>query len=53
MGFFDDIIIPPENFKKDTRFEVKEQIWVWQFEGAEAGAFLDLQQVCCTRVGYS
>eukprot|EP00047_Mylnosiga_fluctuans_P014804 m.41308 g.41308 ORF g.41308 m.41308 type:complete len:221 (-) comp5662_c0_seq2:609-1271(-) len=49
MGFFDDIIIPPEHFKRDTRFDAKEQVWVWQVQDADE-AYLDLHQEIRFRV---
>eukprot|EP00048_Salpingoeca_helianthica_P002609 m.58812 g.58812 ORF g.58812 m.58812 type:complete len:199 (-) comp12206_c0_seq1:37-633(-) len=48
MGFFDDIIIPPEHMKRDTRFDAKDSVWFWQT--GESEAFLDLQQEIRFRV---
>ena len=38
LGFFDDILIPPEGLQHPSRFDEREQIWIWEYatEGEEA-----------------
>ncbi len=37
LGFFDDILIPPEGLQYPSRFDEREQIWIWEYttEGDE------------------
>uniref|UniRef100_A0A7M4FQ97 DNA-directed RNA polymerase subunit n=1 Tax=Crocodylus porosus TaxID=8502 RepID=A0A7M4FQ97_CROPO len=35
LGFFDDIIIPPESLQQPTKFDEAEQVWVWEYETEE------------------
>nr|CAG4652162.1 EOG090X0DHL [Triops cancriformis] len=32
LGFFDEIIIPPEYLQQPARFDETEQVWVWEYE---------------------
>ncbi|CAJ0933082.1 unnamed protein product [Ranitomeya imitator] len=41
LGFFDDIIIPPESLQQPAKFDEAEQVWVWEYETDE-GARIDL-----------
>ncbi|KAG8556667.1 hypothetical protein GDO81_018163 [Engystomops pustulosus] len=37
LGFFDDIVIPPESLQQPAKFDEAEQVWVWEYvteEGA-------------------
>ena len=41
LGFFDDILIPPEALQHPHRFDESDQVWVWEYptedeEGKEA-----------------
>lgn len=31
LGFFDDIIIPPEYLQQPSKFDDAEQVWVWEY----------------------
>ncbi|XP_061830478.1 DNA-directed RNA polymerase III subunit RPC8 [Nerophis lumbriciformis] len=35
MGFFDDILIPPESLQQPTKFDEAEQVWMWEYETEE------------------
>ncbi|XP_069508865.1 DNA-directed RNA polymerase III subunit RPC8 isoform X3 [Ambystoma mexicanum] len=35
LGFFDDIIIPPESLQQPGKFDEGEQVWVWEYETDE------------------
>ncbi|XP_049602090.1 DNA-directed RNA polymerase III subunit RPC8 [Syngnathus scovelli] len=35
MGFFDDILIPPESLQQPTKFDEAEQVWLWEYETDE------------------
>ncbi|CAJ0933080.1 unnamed protein product, partial [Ranitomeya imitator] len=35
LGFFDDIIIPPESLQQPAKFDEAEQVWVWEYETDE------------------
>uniref|UniRef100_A0A8B9R712 DNA-directed RNA polymerase subunit n=1 Tax=Anas platyrhynchos TaxID=8839 RepID=A0A8B9R712_ANAPL len=35
IGFFDDIIIPPESLQQPAKFDEAEQVWVWEYETEE------------------
>nr|XP_028601954.1 DNA-directed RNA polymerase III subunit RPC8 [Podarcis muralis] len=35
LGFFDDIIIPPESLQQPAKFDEAEQVWVWEYETEE------------------
>lgn len=43
LGFFDDILIPPESLQHPSRFDETEQVWIWKFtsEGVEQDFFMD------------
>jgi DNA-directed RNA polymerase III subunit RPC8 len=43
LGFFDDILIPPEAMKPSTVFNEAEQVWVWNYQGNDL--YIDLQEV--------
>jgi len=32
LGFFDDILIPPEALQYPSRFDEREQIWIWEYQ---------------------
>lgn len=32
LGFFDDIIIPPDALQHPSRFSETEQVWIWEYE---------------------
>lgn len=31
LGFFDDILIPPEKLQHPSRFDETEQVWIWEY----------------------
>ncbi|KAK9399822.1 DNA-directed RNA polymerase III subunit RPC8 [Crotalus adamanteus] len=35
LGFFDDILIPPESLQQPAKFDETEQVWVWEYETDE------------------
>jgi len=35
LGFFDDILIPPEYLQQPSKFDDSEQVWVWEYETPE------------------
>ncbi|TRY88382.1 hypothetical protein DNTS_018298 [Danionella cerebrum] len=35
LGFFDDIIIPPESLQQPAKFDEGEQVWLWEYETDE------------------
>ncbi|XP_012668692.1 DNA-directed RNA polymerase III subunit RPC8-like isoform X2 [Otolemur garnettii] len=35
LGFFDDILIPPESLQQPAKFDDAEQVWVWEYETEE------------------
>ncbi|CAO2601526.1 DNA-directed RNA polymerase III subunit RPC8, partial [Lemmus lemmus] len=35
LGFFDDILIPPESLQQPAKFDETEQVWVWEYETEE------------------
>ncbi|XP_041093844.1 DNA-directed RNA polymerase III subunit RPC8 [Polyodon spathula] len=35
LGFFDDILIPPESLQQPAKFDDSEQVWVWEYETEE------------------
>jgi len=35
LGFFDDVIIPPEALQHPYRFDNAEQVWVWEYPTEE------------------
>ncbi|CAL1286480.1 unnamed protein product [Larinioides sclopetarius] len=42
LGFFDDILIPKDDLQQPSRFDEKEQLWVWVFNSEESGQSHDL-----------
>ncbi|GFY37835.1 DNA-directed RNA polymerase III subunit RPC8 [Trichonephila inaurata madagascariensis] len=42
LGFFDDILIPKDDLQQPSRFDEKEQLWVWVFSSEESGQSHDL-----------
>eukprot|EP00038_Savillea_parva_P030044 m.75108 g.75108 ORF g.75108 m.75108 type:complete len:197 (+) comp8967_c0_seq2:256-846(+) len=48
MGFFEDIVIPPEEMQPDTYFDKKEQLWVWKY--GDADLFMEIDEVIHFRV---
>ncbi len=32
LGFFDDVVIPPESLPHPSRFEESDQVWVWEYQ---------------------
>ncbi|XP_054714989.1 DNA-directed RNA polymerase III subunit RPC8-like isoform X2 [Uloborus diversus] len=42
LGFFDDILIPQDVLQHPSRFDEKEQLWVWVFSNEESGETHDL-----------
>ncbi|KFM81263.1 DNA-directed RNA polymerase III subunit RPC8, partial [Stegodyphus mimosarum] len=42
IGFFDDILIPQDVLQHPSRFDEKEQLWVWVFSNEESGQTHDL-----------
>lgn len=44
LGFFDDIIIPPNALQHPSRFDEQEQAWVWEYstgDGDKHDLFMD------------
>ncbi|XP_014238077.1 DNA-directed RNA polymerase III subunit RPC8 [Trichogramma pretiosum] len=53
LGFFEDIIIKPENLKQNSIFNQAEQAWVWQYEGEDGNVselFMDIGEPIRFRV---
>ncbi|XP_077590068.1 DNA-directed RNA polymerase III subunit RPC8 [Stigmatopora nigra] len=44
MGFFDDILIPPESLQQPTKFDEAEQVWLWEYETDEGAHDLYMDQ---------
>lgn len=44
MTFFDDIFIPSKYLQKPTRFDEREQLFVWQYDTGESthDLFIDI-----------
>lgn len=42
LGFFDDVLIPPEALPYPCRFEENEQTWVWEYQAEEDGEKVDM-----------
>ncbi|XP_013775655.1 DNA-directed RNA polymerase III subunit RPC8-like [Limulus polyphemus] len=32
LGFFDDILIPPDSLQHPSRFDETEQVWIWEYQ---------------------
>lgn len=48
LGFFDDIVIPPDALQHPSRFEEAEQAWVWEYpldDGGHHDLFMDTGNV--------
>ena len=53
LGFFDDILIPPEALQHPSRFEEAEQAWVWEYpleDGEKHDLFMDIGEPIKFRV---
>ncbi|GCB75731.1 hypothetical protein scyTo_0019802, partial [Scyliorhinus torazame] len=35
LGYFDDILIPPESLQQPAKFDETEQVWLWEYETDE------------------
>lgn len=46
LGFFDDILIPPEYLQQKSKFVDAEQLWVWEYETEEGthDLFMDINE---------
>ncbi|XP_017572821.1 DNA-directed RNA polymerase III subunit RPC8 isoform X1 [Pygocentrus nattereri] len=44
LGFFDDILIPPESLQQPAKFDEAEQVWVWEYETDEGTHDLYMDQ---------
>ncbi|XP_014296147.1 DNA-directed RNA polymerase III subunit RPC8 [Microplitis demolitor] len=45
LGFFEDIIIPPNKLQHPSRFDQTEQVWVWEYDtgdGEKHDLFMDI-----------
>ncbi|XP_796543.1 DNA-directed RNA polymerase III subunit RPC8 [Strongylocentrotus purpuratus] len=52
LGFFDDIVVPPEALQQPCKFDETEQLWVWQYEAEEGthDMFMDINEEIRFRV---
>ena len=53
LGFFDDIVIPPEALQHPYRFDENEQVWVWEYpteEGDHHDMYMDIGEEIRFRV---
>ncbi|XP_041473566.1 LOW QUALITY PROTEIN: DNA-directed RNA polymerase III subunit RPC8-like [Lytechinus variegatus] len=52
LGFFDDIVVPPEALQQPCKFDETEQLWVWQYESEEGthDMFMDINEEIRFRV---
>ncbi|CAD5124234.1 DgyrCDS12529 [Dimorphilus gyrociliatus] len=52
VGCFDDIFIPPENLQENSKFDSREQVWIWQYEdgGQAHDLFMDVGEQIRFRV---
>lgn len=44
LGFFEDIVIPPNKLQHPSRFDQMEQAWVWEYDtgdGQKHDLFMD------------
>ncbi|XP_057828196.1 uncharacterized protein LOC131039436 isoform X2 [Cryptomeria japonica] len=48
LGFFDDIHVPEHHLQQPSTFDEKENVWKWDYDGAEL--FLDLDEEVRFRV---
>ncbi|KAM6957088.1 DNA-directed RNA polymerase III subunit RPC8 [Aplochiton taeniatus] len=44
LGFFDDILIPPESLQQPAKFDEAEQVWVWEYDTDEGAHDLYMDQ---------
>ncbi|KAM6137700.1 LOW QUALITY PROTEIN: DNA-directed RNA polymerase III subunit RPC8 [Pterocles gutturalis] len=42
IGFFDDIVIPPESLQQPAKFDEAEQVWVWETEEGAHDLYMDI-----------
>lgn len=42
LGFFEDILIPEDALQHPSRFDEREQLWVWEYVNEETGEKHDL-----------
>ena len=52
LGFFDDILIPPEYLQQPSKFDDSEQVWVWEYATNEGthDLFMDINEPIRFRV---
>ncbi|CAK8696330.1 DNA-directed RNA polymerase III subunit RPC8-like [Clavelina lepadiformis] len=52
LGFFDDIVVPPEGLQQPSKFDDSEQVWVWEYETEEGthDLFMDINEPVRFRV---
>ncbi|XP_035696030.1 DNA-directed RNA polymerase III subunit RPC8-like [Branchiostoma floridae] len=52
LGFFDDILIPPDALQQPSKFDESEQVWVWEYETEEGthDLFMDINEEIRFRV---
>ena len=52
LGFFDDILIPPEYLQQPSKFDDSEQVWVWEYASSEDShdLFMDINEIIRFRV---
>ncbi|XP_033211050.1 DNA-directed RNA polymerase III subunit RPC8 [Belonocnema kinseyi] len=53
VGFFEDIIIPPQKLQHESRFDETERIWVWEYktdDGEKHDLFMDEHEIIRFRV---
>ncbi|CAH1274246.1 POLR3H [Branchiostoma lanceolatum] len=52
LGFFDDILIPPDALQQPSKFDESEQVWVWEYETEEGthDLFMDKEEEIRFRV---
>ena len=53
LGFFDDIVIPPEALQHPYRFDENEQVWVWEYpteDGDHHDLYMDIGEEIRFRV---
>ncbi|XP_058793899.1 DNA-directed RNA polymerase III subunit RPC8 [Phymastichus coffea] len=54
LGFFEDIVIPPNKLQYPARFDQTEQVWVWEYNNGETGEkhdlFMDVGEIIRFRI---
>ncbi|XP_043248728.1 DNA-directed RNA polymerase III subunit RPC8 [Colletes gigas] len=53
LGFFEDIVIPPNKLQHPSRFDQMEQAWVWEYDtgdGEKHDLFMDAGEIIRFRV---